>query len=230
MERGKFPNFDFVRQLKAQLDKDSGSIFRYAAHENTVLVTIYRQLLESIETDRAELCNWIQTITKAKEGTRTLWEGPRNMLDLRDWVLKHYYAPAANGSNSIKDILPAMLNDSQFLKDKYSQPIYGTAIVSLNFNAKRWIELDLDGNVINPYKQLEPVFSGIDEDLLDELVAEDDAELRDGGAAMIAFAQMQFSQMTDMERDYLKNSLLKYCELDTLAMVMIWEGWKEMLD
>jgi hypothetical protein len=229
MARGKFPNFDFVRQLKAQLAKDDGTIFRYAAHENTILVAIYRQLMESSEPDRAELCDWIQTITKAKEGTRTLWEGQRNMIDLRDWVLKHYYAPSANGSNSIKDILPAMLNGSPFLKAKYSQPIYGSAIASLNFSAKQWIELDAAGKVINPYKQLEPVFAGIDEDLLADLVAEDDAELRDGGAAMIAFAQMQFSQMSDMERDYLKNSLLKYCELDTLAMVMIWEGWKAML-
>jgi hypothetical protein len=28
-----------------------------------------------------------------------------------------------------------------------------------------------------------------------------------------------------MERNALREALLQYCELDTLAMVMIWEHW-----
>jgi hypothetical protein len=230
MERGKFPNFDFVRQLKAQLETDNGSIFRYAAHENTVLVAIYRQLLATAEVDRDELCAWIQTITKSSDDKKkVLWEGERNMVDLRDWVLKYYFAPETNGSNSIKDILPAVLNNSDWLKDKYRQPIYGKSIRSLNFSDKQWVVLDENGQVINPYKQLEPVFNGVDEEFLDQMLAEEDAEVRDGGAAMIAYAQMQFTQMTDAERELMKKSLLRYCELDTLAMVMIWEGWNDII-
>lgn len=227
---GAFPNFEFVRQLKKQLEQDKGSIFRYAAHENTVLLAIYRQLQESSEPDQEELCAWIQTITKLKDGNKTVWEGPRNMIDLRDWVLKYYFAPETLGSNSIKAILPAMLNNSVFLKEKYGRPIYGgSGIPSHNFRDKQWVVLDEDGSVINPYKQLEPIFEGIDEDMLDVLVTDDDAELRDGGAAMIAYVQMQFTRMSEAERELIKKSLLKYCELDTLAMVMIWEGWKAML-
>jgi hypothetical protein len=45
-ERGVFPNFDFVRNLKRVLEKDEGTIFRYAAHENTVLRHIHRQLFQ----------------------------------------------------------------------------------------------------------------------------------------------------------------------------------------
>jgi hypothetical protein len=40
---------------------------------------------------------------------------------------------------------------------------------------------------------------------------------------------MQFEQMGDYEREELTNSLLKYCELDTFAMVMIYEVWREMV-
>ncbi len=43
-EKGTFPNYDFVKALKAQLEKDNGSIFRYSNHENTFLNMIYRQL------------------------------------------------------------------------------------------------------------------------------------------------------------------------------------------
>jgi len=40
---------------------------------------------------------------------------------------------------------------------------------------------------------------------------------------------MQFSEMGDDEYNELKNGLLRYCELDTLAMVMIYEAWREWL-
>jgi hypothetical protein len=37
-EPGNFPNFEFVRELKKALTKNNGSIFRYAPHENTILM------------------------------------------------------------------------------------------------------------------------------------------------------------------------------------------------
>lgn len=44
----------------------------------------------------------------------------------------------------------------------------------------------------------------------------------------MAYARMQFSQMKDYERESYANALLKYCELDTLAMVMIYEHFKSL--
>src|SRR5690606_17490222 len=46
-ESGIFPNFEFVRELKKALSTNSGSIFMYAPHENTILNAIYRQLTDS---------------------------------------------------------------------------------------------------------------------------------------------------------------------------------------
>jgi len=226
---GVFPNFDFVRALKAELSLDSGTIFRYAAHENSILNAIYRQLQESGEADKEELCLWIQDITTSSSSTFENWEGKRNMIDLRELVLKYYYSPSTNGSNSIKDILPAIINSSDYLKKKYSMPIYGDKIPSLNFTNQVWIEYDKSGKVINPYKKLEPLFKDIDQDLLDNLISEEDFEIADGGAAMTAFARMQFTQMGDEERKKVQESLLRYCELDTLAMVMIYEHWKNKI-
>ena len=45
----------------------------------------------------------------------------------------------------------------------------------------------------------------------------------------MAWCRMQFSEMSDDERKMIKEALLKYCELDTLAMVMIWQGWADMV-
>jgi hypothetical protein len=228
-ETGVFPNFEFVRQLKKELEQDDGTIFRYAAHENSILNAIYRQLQASGEPDQDELCKWIKTITKATKDTVDGWEGRRNMVDLCELVKRYYYAPETNGSNSIKYVLPAILNASEYLKKKYSQPIYGAVIQSLNFKDQSWIQLDEGGKVINPYHLLPAVFDGVDMDMLDEVLTAEEGEIRDGGAAMIAYAQMQFTEMSLQERELITKSLLKYCELDTLAMVMIWEDWNEQI-
>jgi hypothetical protein len=36
---------------------------------------------------------------------------------------------------------------------------------------------------------------------------------------------MQFEDSPALEREQLRQALLRYCELDTLAMVMVWQGW-----
>ena len=46
---------------------------------------------------------------------------------------------------------------------------------------------------------------------------------------MIAYARMQFSEMQSSEHEELVKGLLRCCELDTFAMVMIYEGWREMV-
>ena len=63
----------------------------------------------------------------------------------------------------------------------------------------------------------------------DMRILSDDEELRDGGAALTVYARMQFEEMSDYEREEIQKALLKYCELDTMAMVMIYEGWKDLL-
>ena len=61
-----------------------------------------------------------------------------------------------------------------------------------------------------------------------ELISEGD-ELNDGGGAMTAYGRLQYEDMSDYERKAIEKALLKYCELDTMAMVMIYEAWREML-
>lgn len=232
-EKGKFPNFDFVRALKRTLEGDEGTIFRYAAHENTVLNQIKEQLSswnEGIE-DRDELISFIESITTyTSSSTRKLLSGSRNMIDLCELVKKYFYHPDMKGSNSIKKVLPAILNASEYLKAKYQNPIYGTVagVRSLNFQNWKWIETDASDLVKDPYKRLPPIFSDLDLDEMDSLIM--DGSIADGGAAMTAYSRMQFTEMTSAECERVTNALLKYCELDTFAMVMIWEYWKNEID
>ena len=223
-EPGVFPNFSFVRALKKELESDKGTIFRYSNHENTVLLAIYHQLAaaENPPKDCAELQRFIVSITNAKDNKGLTWESPRNMVDLWYLVKRYYYDPYTKGSNSIKYVLPAVLNSSDFLKQKYSLPVYGalSGIPSLNFKAWKWIEMDDRGMVKDPYSLLPKLFTDIDEKnqaLL--LSSEEDNSIKQGGAAMTAFARLQFEEMSDYERQAINVGLKKYCELDTMAMV-----------
>ena len=61
-----------------------------------------------------------------------------------------------------------------------------------------------------------------------ELTLSDMKLVGDGGAAMIAYAKLQYADMSDAERQEISNSLLRYCELDTLAMVMVHEHFSHI--
>ena len=220
----EFPNYDFVRALKNDLQSIKGTIFRYHNHENTYLNHIYKQLIQEPAgaiRDRDDLINFICQISHCsdKEGG---WQGPYDMEDLWQLVLSYYYSPAAKGSNSIKDILPAVIRDSRFIRDKYSRPIYGTDLIpSLNFKNHIWIS---EEHQLNPYKTLPSIFHEYSNDQLDQFF-EMDEDLRDGGAAMMAYAYLQFADIHPDQNELIKKALLRYCELDTMAMVMIWEYW-----
>ena len=220
-KKGFFPNFEFVRQLKKAVGEDEGTIFRYMEHENTVLNDIRRQLESSEEDDKDELIAFIKSITNDAE---------RTMVDIAKSVLKYYYHPSMKGSNSIKDVLPAILNSSDLIKSKYSRPVYGTPeMPSLNLENKVWIEYEEDGKtVINPYKLLPSVSTYLDipQEELDKMEREDDGTVSNGGAALAAYGKLQFSD-TQMSKA-LEKALLCYCELDTLAMVFIWEYFYDM--
>ena len=232
----KFPNFDFVRELRRQLSLDQGTIFRYATHENSILRAIAGQLADSKEPDKDELIAFIRSITHEKDKNHNLvYQGERDMVDLLQVVKRYFYQlDEMHGSNSIKQVLPAVLNSSQYLKDKYSQPIYGSLIPSCNISAnqpKAWITLDADGHVESPYHQLDSVGSliGMSEEEMMQMeqlsTDEKDFEVANGGAALTAYNKLMFCEGEKMS-SALREALLRYCELDTMSMVFIWEYFK----
>ena len=214
-EPGKFPNYDFVRSLKKDLEFDNGSVFKYATHENSILNAIYDQLIDSDETDKNELMDFIQSVTNKKENNKLIWRGERDMIDMCDLVKKYFYDSYMKGSNSIKVVLPAVIKICEFVNKKYSKKIGEINTTSLNFsNDHVWIQ---DGN-LDPYSSLPiPDFSTITKPVGDI------NKLNNGGDALTAYAKIQYLEMSSQERKIIKESLLKYCELDTLAMVMIYE-------
>jgi hypothetical protein len=212
--RGVYPGFDFVRELKRVLEQDEGSVFMYHHYEKSTLNDVKSRLMESDEPDREELTAWIDTLVTK--------DAPRELIDQQRLVLKYYYSVHMGVSNSIKDVLPAVMNESEVLKEIYSKPYSG-----LSLKDKVLYETDENGRAINPYKLLDPVGYGIPDEADDvEIELDSGQTISEGGTAMMAWARMQFDDVQEAERESVFNALLRYCELDTLAMVMIFQHWE----
>ena len=226
---GEFPNFNFARALRDALMYDDGTIFRFASHENSILNAIIKQLNESNEIDKLELISFLKTITASTKDSVEKWEGSRSMVDLNKVVKDYYYNPYTKGSNSIKAVLPASLISSEFLRNKYSNTIEKINVSSNNFsNNHVWLNI-LNDELINPYKMLPPLFEGWVNNEKEATISEIES-IADGGAALTAYAKLQYEDMTENERNEITSGLLKYCELDTLAMVMIYEHLNELVN
>jgi hypothetical protein len=224
-EPGVFPNFEFARSLKAQLEGDTGTVFMWSHHENTILNRIMIQLDEAMNPpdDADELRLFLASLTKS---------GDRAMYDLCDLAKSAYFHVATKGSVSIKKVLPAMLASNSWLRHQYARPIYGAngEMPSLNYKDFTWLPIDAQGKSIDdPYEILRDIGSEMLGESLPVGQDPDELVIAEGGAAATAYSRLQFEDLKDAQRSQIEQALLRYCELDTLAMVMVVQGWHQEL-
>ena len=226
---GVHPNYSFVRALIKALG-NTGTIFMWTPHENTTLKSILGELLEdhSPPSDAALLKNFIEEITIENTDKRIARKGSRKMYDLCALAKKVYFHKDTGGSSSIKKVLPSVLKSSEFLKIKYSHPLLKCKNESLNFDQVIWWTTK-DNEVVSPYKLLPPVFSDFNNESIESLELDRELHISEGGAATVAYGRLQFSDVSSSERESVHLSLLRYCELDTLAMIMVFEAFREWL-
>ena len=199
----EFPNFAFLKNLVNDLSKNSGSVFMWHYHERTTLESIQKQILKLKMAEEYQV--ELDFLQKLLQG------GEREIIDLLALCRDGVFYPDIMGSNSIKKVLPAAIHHSKFLQNKYSQPIYGSVngIKSLNYENITWVKENDDG-YRDPY---------------DTITDYSEEAINHGGMAATTFAKLQFEDLTKDQRLSLETALLRYCELDTMAMAMIVESW-----
>lgn len=223
-------NLKMVRDLRDTLGKQ-GTIFRWHNYENTNLNKVREQLLAMSDQsdDIADLVQFIESITIEKQNKKIIRCGPRNMVDQFEWAQEYYFHPDTQGGSGIKKLLPAVMSSSKLLKEKYSQPIYGTkAIPSKNPHHPIWWvpQTDDPSRPVDPYKLLEdPTHVASSAEGVSELDYEEIEAVQEGGAATLRYLESQSGLLSKAQMEHMKGSLLRYCELDTFAMVMIMEAW-----
>ncbi|MBM3442843.1 MAG: DUF2779 domain-containing protein [Bacteroidetes bacterium] len=190
-----FPNFDFAIALMEAIG-DSGTPFMWATHENTVLKTILDQMdIYGYENDR--LKEWIVRMTHDRTTKR---EG--RLVDMNRMTQDHYFHPDMKGRTSIKKVLPAIWENYPYLHELPHFSDYKST--------------DSEGMIIDPYDLL--AVHG-EEETGDEVV-------KIGTAAMRAYYRIRFdNSLTDNQREEIRKQLKSYCQLDSLAMVLIAHHW-----
>jgi hypothetical protein len=134
----------------------------------------------------------------------------RAMVDLQKIATMGYYVAGSDASSSVKKVLLPTMNASLSLEQIYGEPTYS----SKNFTNMQWFRRDENGTVCDPYHILKEY-------------NQSQGAVADGGAALSAYHTLLSPHVTDPEHMQLEASLLRYCELDTLAMVMIIQAWQE---
>ena len=239
-----FPSIDFVRALKKALmptGELKGTVFRYHNHENTVLRKLRALVVRTKAEiqDFQELIDFIDLITKSSDGESIAHEGSKKMVDLHRLIQEGFYSGKAGGSISLKFMLPAILHEAPQTAAFYrKEGVYGDGLTipSLNFSDPKghiWLQADKKDD---PYKTLPPIFGpgyeGIDALIFrlagDESGDSEDGAINQGGIAMIAYNYTQYACLRDRDRASIEAALLRYCELDTLAMVMLVQGLMEL--
>jgi hypothetical protein len=131
LQRGHSPNEDFVKNLHAQLSQDGGSVLHYAHHEQQVL----GDMADQVELRNPALAAWARGLMDSSKCDHG--QGKGRVVDLQKILLKRYYHPLAGGSNSLKKILPAILNPGGKLHGKYIRPVYGAKSMPRGYCANR---------------------------------------------------------------------------------------------
>ena len=220
---GVVPNAAVVRALRDALSGDDGTVLHWWDHERNVLNDVQEQLAASDEPDRKLLVEFIRSLI-GSDGR------PARLVDMgRPLVAKTAFIAGTDGRSSIKKVLQAVMQQSEYLRERYGRPVYGSeAMPSLNFRDWTWWQAH-DGVVRDPYTLLRPLLSDPELDRAAREEEEDEASafVANGGAAMVAYGELQRRDLAAAERRRLEDQLLRYCELDTLAMVMVYEALRE---
>jgi hypothetical protein len=244
-EAGVHPSIEFVRQLRHALIPDGqlhGTVFRYHNHENTVLRGLRKHITDQAPVsvpDAEELVAFIDLITQSTGDEKRAtghYQGPQAMVDLHRLVQEGYYSAHAGGSISLKHMLPAILHDAPSTASLHQKTgLYGRdlTIDSLNFHEPGghvWLQASKG---MDPYKTLPAIFGsehGELNEMLRRLAGDDEEEgkINQGGLAMTAYNYTQFACLNAAERRGIAQALLRYCELDTMAMVMLVQGLFEL--
>jgi len=200
-EPGVFPNFKMVRAFLELPDIEKGTLVQYSPFEKDAFKKIQKQFVgkNNLSEEDKPLAKRIHKIISRRDSRKD--KGPY-FADMNRILTKFYYNYHMEGKMGIKNALEAMFKISPVLKQKYQKPVTGT-----NFNKKIWWQINKEsGLVISPYNLL-------------------NSEIAEGSDAFAVYGKLQEQNISRKHRNRLIKSLRQYCELDTLAMVMIFEHW-----
>ncbi|HOU41486.1 MAG TPA: DUF2779 domain-containing protein [Promineifilum sp.] len=122
------------------------------------------------------------------------------LVDMCQLTLRHYIHPRMGGSTSLKQVADAVWQSDAAVRARLPQYAQAT-----------------DDGWASPYAALPPL-----------LVGKRSVSVSEGTGAMLAYFSMmeRAAAGATLEAGQWRRLLLQYCQLDTLAMVMVWWHWR----
>jgi hypothetical protein len=202
------PNLGFLESLRKLLG-EQGTIYHWADYE----VTVTQELANEIRGDesKADLVSWVDRNWGTKAKIKKDIVKSERCLDLLEISRGHFYDPAMMGSHSIKKVLPVVWKNPaiQKLFPKYAQDQHGQPVK-------------------NPYDALPALTLQDSKDHALDLSQLDELDIvKNGPGAMLAYEHIRYGLAASDQaaRKSMRRQLMRYCELDTAAMVMVWKHW-----
>jgi hypothetical protein len=202
------PNLGFLESLRKLLG-EHGTIYHWADYE----VVVTQELANEIRGDesKADLVSWVDRNWGTNAKAKKLAVKSERCLDLLEISRGHFYDQDMKGSHSIKKVLPVVWKNPaiQKLFPKYAVDEKGQPVKS-PYDALPALTLqDTKDNALDLSK-------------LDELDV-----VKNGPGAMLAYEHIRYGLAASDQaaRKSMRRQLMRYCELDTAAMVMVWKYW-----
>ena len=202
-----YPAIEFLETLRDAIG-NSGSVIIWSKYERTQLKSLRDWLTGNHEGKHQDLMSWLAQLLGDEDSETS------RLVDQHELTVKHWFHPIMFGRTSIKVALPAALKAASSQRvDRWLQAV-------------NLLDPKTGNRPENPYKLL-PCLNvpGLESE------ASNTGETRgvtDGVEAMRAYQDMIYGLNMNVEghRERMRESLLRYCRLDTLAQVIIWEHWQ----
>lgn len=210
-----YPAIEFLGSLRAAIG-DKGTAIMWSPYERTQLRNLREWLLTREEGNHCSIVAWINDLT-GDDRAEVLPSAPR-LVDQHALVPKHWFHPRMGGRTSIKVALPAAL--AATTSGRIDHWLRDVGLL----DPKTGLRPD------NPYQLLPSLgVPGLNGDDLD---TDSGTSVTDGVEAMRAYQDMVYGRHMNnpARRDQIRDALTRYCRLDTLAQVIIWEHWRTKLD
>lgn len=124
------------------------------------------------------------------------------LVDLNQKTLEHYFHPRMGGRTSLKVVADAVWQANPGLRDRLPQYL-----------------MDTGDEISSPYHSLSPI-----------LIGGRQIAVAEGVGAVLAYYEMmnRYASNDTLEAEQWRKLLYQYCELDTMAMVMVWWHWRHL--
>ena len=130
---------------------------------------------------------------------------PRRLQDMDDLCRKSFFHPGMGGRTSIKVVLDTLWKADSVMRERFD-----------SWMGDRHFHV---ASELGPYESLPPITIG-----------DVDLEVSEGTGAMKAYQAMLYGEERhdpEVVAGY-RDLLLRYCKLDTLAMVLVWDYWRRV--